>query len=492
MAASSSNAGCSRVKNTASVKDLKKCFRLHIKEDHLDVRSFREDEDVVIKKYEQLLLDILDQTLRPTEGVLRSAILDAYEISNKDATACARALHGCFKHCRSKLQSTTSGKRLDPATFRIVQRIKELQGPKASPASKTSSPRGSASSLAISPSPAKPKKLLFVESPTLRVKGKQSGSSADIFALYGLPKPAPNPADSTGAGSRCPRAAISVDDEEDLEVDSAESQGGTILGSSEEEAAAAAARSIPEQHPYFDAAQGCYVKLLAGGETVRGELLPGPEGMCLVKFPGEPEFQSQVPNLFLETNKDQPKSRLKRARGGADKGPAKKKQKKPQAAVELAEDVAEEAEEEAEVEAACEEEEEDGEESKAAEAPAAMPDPDAAESSEAPELPGGKSGEAIGAAAARTWNGYDISEIPESFLPPPEAKGKHSYTLRLDDEQICLDILIRNRAIWVKKPEGCKGQYSFRQYDSISSCFAECLKDCRKFLKDETTALLLE
>ena len=47
MAASSSNAGCSRVKNTASVKDLKKCFRLHIKEDHLDVRSFREDEDVV-------------------------------------------------------------------------------------------------------------------------------------------------------------------------------------------------------------------------------------------------------------------------------------------------------------------------------------------------------------------------------------------------------------------------------------------------------------
>ena len=320
MAASSSNAGCSRVKNTASVKDLKKCFRLHIKEDHLDVRSFREDEDVVIKKYEQLLLDILDQTLRPTEGVLRSAILEAYEISNKDATACARALHGCFKHCRSKLQSTTSGKRLDPATFRIVQRIKELQGPKASPASNTSSPRGSASSLAISPSPAKPKKLLFVESPTLRVKGKQSGSSADIFALYGLPKPAPNPADSTGAGSRCPRAAISVDDEEDLEVDSAESQGGTILGSSEEEAAAAAARSIPEQHPYFDAAQGCYVKLLAGGETVRGELLPGPEGMCLVKFPGEPEFQSQVPNLFLETNKDKPKSRLKRARGGADKG----------------------------------------------------------------------------------------------------------------------------------------------------------------------------
>ena len=65
-----------------------------------------------------------------------------------------------------------------------------------------------------------------------------------------------------------------MDDEEDLEVDSAESQGGTILGSSEEEAAAAAARSIPEQHPYFDAAQGCYVKLLAGGETVRGELLP--------------------------------------------------------------------------------------------------------------------------------------------------------------------------------------------------------------------------
>ena len=164
--------------------------------------------------------------------------------------------------------------KVGPSDFSYRPENQRAAGPKASPASNTSSPRGSASSLAISPSPAKPKKLLFVESPTLRVKGKQSGSSADIFALYGLPKPAPNPADSTGAGSRCPRAAISVDDEEDLEVDSAESQWGTILGSSEEEAAAAAARSIPEQHPYFDAAQGCYVKLLAGGETVRGELLP--------------------------------------------------------------------------------------------------------------------------------------------------------------------------------------------------------------------------
>ena len=98
-----------------------------------------------------------------------------------------------------------------------------------------------------------------------------------------------------------------------------------------------------------------------------------------------------------------------------------------------------------------------------------------------------------GPAAGRTiWKGYDINEIPESFRPPADSKGKHSYTIRLDEAQICLGVLVRNKAIWVKKPEGCKGQYSFSQYDRLGDCFDECIKDCRKFLSDRPAARKLD
>ena len=81
-----------RVKNTASAKDLRKVFLLRIKEVELDIKSFREEEDHVIKKYEALMLDIIEETLRPTEKVLQTAIVETYSVSHKDGKAIAR---GC-------------------------------------------------------------------------------------------------------------------------------------------------------------------------------------------------------------------------------------------------------------------------------------------------------------------------------------------------------------------------------------------------------------
>ena len=54
-----------RARNTASAKDLVKCFRSHFKD--LDPAAFRKDVEEVVAQYEGLLADIMDETVRPSE-----------------------------------------------------------------------------------------------------------------------------------------------------------------------------------------------------------------------------------------------------------------------------------------------------------------------------------------------------------------------------------------------------------------------------------------
>ena len=61
-----------QARNTASAKDLVKCFRSHFKD--LDPAAFRKDVEEVIAQYEGLLADIMDETVRPSESVLRDGL----------------------------------------------------------------------------------------------------------------------------------------------------------------------------------------------------------------------------------------------------------------------------------------------------------------------------------------------------------------------------------------------------------------------------------
>ena len=82
------------------------------------------------------------------------------------------------------------------------------------------------------------------------------------------------------------------------------SNGGTVLSSASSDkhrADLVEAGKVPEQKPYFDPTEGCYVRVLPGGKIEKGELSAGPDGFCLVQFPKEPPFSCQVPNLWLET-----------------------------------------------------------------------------------------------------------------------------------------------------------------------------------------------
>ena len=84
--------------------------------------------------------------------------------------------------------------------------------------------------------------------------------------------------------------------------------------------------------PYFDPAEGCYIRLARlaeEGKVSRGVLEKGPAGFCLVRFEDEEPFPSEVPNLWLAPQAAESGPKLKRVRAtGKGKGKGKGKSTK--------------------------------------------------------------------------------------------------------------------------------------------------------------------
>ncbi|CAE7316441.1 unnamed protein product [Symbiodinium sp. CCMP2592] len=398
-----------RAKNTATAKDICACSVIHFKNRPIDIASFREADTKVVQEHEALIQEIVEKTLRPTVNVLRDGIMQAFEISKDDAQEIAKKICSCFVLARGKMQSTSTGKKLEPALWRLVQRLKSLSdtcssSPKA-PSSKASSIVPStfrASSLK--------KRLLF--SPERRVRRKTAArpeSAKEILSVYGLNR--------TDAEEEVKDADVELADEagdvDDFGVIH-DSQSEIEICSSENEEPAAAKTKGRAKKAYFDPAAGCYIRLNPDGQEVRGELSEGPEGFCMVRFPSEMPFQSEVPNLWL----------------------AEKEQEAPDS-----------------------------------EAAPAEESPDAASDSGPDKKLEAARPENSAASDALLFQGYDITGMPEEAQPPADASGKHSYTVRLPDG-IAIDVLVRNKAFWIKKPTECRSQYSWSQYDNLADAWS--------------------
>ena len=55
---------------------------------------------------------------------------------------------------------------------------------------------------------------------------------------------------------------------------------------------------------------------------------------------------------------------------------------------------------------------------------------------------------------------HDITGLPVEAQPPEGCKGQHSYTVKLDDGVVSIDVLCRSKGFFVKKPEKCRAQFS--------------------------------
>ncbi|CAE7783913.1 unnamed protein product [Symbiodinium sp. CCMP2592] len=409
-----------RAKNTATAKDICACFVIHFKNRPIDIASFREADTKVVQEHEALIQEIVEKTLRPTVNVLRDGIMQAFEISKDDAQEIAKKICSWFVLARSKMQSTSTGKKLEPELWRLAS---SHEVPSTSRASNLK------------------KRLLF--SPERRVRRKTAArpeSAKEILSVYGLNR--------TDAEEEVKDADVELADEagdvDDFGVIH-DSQSEIEICSSENEEPAAAKTKGRAKKAYFDPAAGCYIRLNPDGQEVIGELSEGPEGFCMVRFPSEMPFQSEVPNLWLaQMNEGKKGPKLKRARGKA-KAKAKGKCKQSSAPEEH--------------------EAPDSEAAPAEESPDAASDsgPDKKLEAARPEI--------SAASDALLFNGYDITGMPEEAQPPADASGKHSCTVRLADG-IAIDVLVRNRAFWIKKPTECRSQYSWSQYDNLADAWS--------------------
>lgn len=193
----------SRVRNEASVEDVKKLLRANVSKLTEADYMTTEVEDVV-RNYSGFILDLLKATPRVNKNLLKAACGNVFSTS-KDVSECfAGAIVRAITFCKDKVRSSTSGKKLHPAVFSIVKFLKNDEEPIIRRGTSSQSiSLSSSSKRKISSSPVRDSKcvseVLALDTPSpTRFKGSfldrtkqmlalspKSSSRASIFALYG-------------------------------------------------------------------------------------------------------------------------------------------------------------------------------------------------------------------------------------------------------------------------------------------------------------------
>ena len=89
------------------------------------------------------------------------------------------------------------------------------------------------------------------------------------------------------------------------------------------------------------------------------------------------------------------------------------------------------------------------------------------------------------------WNGYPLAGMPQEALPPPGCSGLHSYTVKalILGTSGSIDVLMRGKALYIKRPEICKGQHRWSKHSSITECWVQCLEKIKDTLRDEKNTI---
>ena len=137
--------------------------------------------------------------------------------------------------------------------------------------------------------------------------GAPSKTEDEILAIYAAGSANAKSMDANVAMTGSSRDAISI------------SESPSVVESSSE--TEAFQKKPGTAKPYFDPAEGCYIRLAEEGKVSRGVLEKGPAGFCLVRFEDEEPFPSEVPNLWLAPQAAESGPKLKRVRAtGKGKG----------------------------------------------------------------------------------------------------------------------------------------------------------------------------
>ena len=127
--------------------------------------------DCQVVQNERLFSELLEKTIRPGQKEVQQGLSMAYQIGVDKAKAISKDICKAFKFARSKIQSCSSGKKLEPAVWKFAQRLKTLSANSSSPSSRRSLEGGQPSVDEV----ARQRKLEF---------GAPSKTEDEILALY--------------------------------------------------------------------------------------------------------------------------------------------------------------------------------------------------------------------------------------------------------------------------------------------------------------------
>lgn len=110
-----------RAKNTATAEEVAAVLRGSMPQGLEQAKYLQVDLDQVVEDYQEVMVLLLRITQRPVATVIQAAASLAFQAAPQEAAAFAQRLCAAFAHCQSKRKSCTSGKKLPPAVFRVVQ-----------------------------------------------------------------------------------------------------------------------------------------------------------------------------------------------------------------------------------------------------------------------------------------------------------------------------------------------------------------------------------
>ena len=374
---------CSRVKNIATVEDVSRVVRVHLRVFGDSIKET--DLDKFCESFKEFLVDLLYVTPRPTKGVLAAALEDNVVAKSGEVTLFCERVMSAVQHIRYQSNRMTSGAKLTSAlkelcrvlisvTSRkvakdLVDLQSKLEQAEVTPA-RITPPRAKLSENRAS----SPKAVTFSEV-RRRLKRKMSSPAAassaakpsqgagdcrgSIFAAYGLaPSTEKNPG-RISCSSAAPKEELveisGSSDEEPIRVRAGGSSGSKDADTSK------AARDRKLKTQFIDSAKCAVVRVYDTGEEEIASMTLGPQGFAMAQFGNEALFATEITNLALTAMTLPVKRPVMKKPAG--KARASKKAEAKEESEELEEPEVEDLEEEEE------EEEEQEEGDQAAEAP---------------------------------------------------------------------------------------------------------------------------
>lgn len=267
--------------------------------------------------YEEVMVDLLHISARPTRVLLKKAAEVVFQASPSEAGFWAERVVAALSYCRQKKRSVTTGKKTGKAALRIMSamqspgRMSKFARKEARALRRRASETDSAPPL---PTAARQRLPEVALAPPLGKEVVQPGqarqkagslSRREVFELYGVEPDAMSISGESLAETVA--SSPSQEEEEDEqeqageEREEAEGEKSALASGSSGAVMAAPARSppLPAMLQFLDSASKCMVRVLPSGERVAAIMVAGPNGFARAVFPGEAPVETEMPNLLL-------------------------------------------------------------------------------------------------------------------------------------------------------------------------------------------------